>query len=140
MENIPEGFEPLFRSSPFLDQVGPLYYKRTGEGFIVGMRVLEKHTNVSGTMHGGLICTLADISLGYVTAFSQNPPIKMTTANLSVDFVGAAKLGDWVEAHISVQKVGSRLAFTNGVISTPAAPVARVSAVFLVVGVRKENE
>ncbi len=40
----PAGFEPLFRTSPFLETVGPLFYrKKPNGGFIIGLRILPKH-------------------------------------------------------------------------------------------------
>jgi len=129
---VPEGYEPLFRTSPFLDATGPYYYKKLETGFIVALRVAQKHTNLGGTLHGGLLATLADVSLGYVTAFSQQPPLRLITANLSIDFVGTARPGDWVESHVSVLKAGSRLAFANAEITANGALVARTSAVFVV--------
>jgi acyl-coenzyme A thioesterase 13 len=129
---VPEGFEPLFRTSPFLDCTGPYFYKKTGDSFVVGLRVLAKHTNVRGTLHGGLISTLADISLGYVTAFSSEPRLHMATASMSIDFAGSAKLGDWVESHVTVIRRGSRLAFASALIQTNDKPIARASAVFAV--------
>lgn len=130
----PEGYEPLFRTSPFLDATGPYFYKKLDKGFTVALRVLEKHTNASGTIHGGLVATLADVSLGYFTAMSQTPPLRMMTTNLSIDFVGAAKVGEWVESHVSIVKVGSRLAFANALITSNEAPIASTTAVFLVIG------
>ena len=36
----PEGFKPLFRSSPFLDHNGPFFYKTNDDGtFVVGLRI-----------------------------------------------------------------------------------------------------
>jgi len=127
-----EGFQPLFRSSPFLDATGPFFYKPEDRGFVVALRVLDKHTNASGTVHGGLVATLADVSMGYVTAMSQSPPLRMMTTSLCVDFVGTAKKGDWVESHVSVVKAGSRLAFVNALISADGVPVASARAVLLV--------
>lgn len=137
-EGLPEGYQPLFRTSPFLDATGPYFYKPTEQGFTVGLRVEQKHTNASGTVHGGLVATLADVSLGYVTATSQQPPLRMTTANLSIDYVGTAKLGDWIESQVQVIKAGSRLAFAKALISAAGKPVASTSAVFLVVGAQQE--
>src|ERR1051325_1810082 len=111
--NPPAGFEPLFRTSPFLETIGPLFYRKDGDGFVVGLRILPKHANARGGAHGGLLMTLLDIALGYCSGLSQNPPAKLTTASLVADFVGAPKVGDWVEAHVDVQKVGGRLAFAN---------------------------
>ncbi len=50
----PEGFVPLFRTSPFLDTLGPFFYRPIGPGFIIGLRVAEKHGNARGFAHGGL--------------------------------------------------------------------------------------
>lgn len=133
-QRLPDGYRLLFRSSPFLDATGPYFYRSLEKGFKVGMRITEKHTNASGTMHGGLIATLADVSLGYVTATSNEPPLRMMTANLSIDFVGTAKLGEWVEAGVDVIKTGTRLAFASALISAEGRPVARASAVFAVMG------
>lgn len=132
--DCPPGFKPLFRTSPFLDATGPYFYKPLEEGFIVGLRVEAKHANTSGTVHGGLLATLADVSLGYMTAMSQQPPIRMTTTNLGLDYVGAANVGDWLEAHVSVIKVGSRLAFANVLIVANCVPIVTARATFLVIG------
>jgi acyl-coenzyme A thioesterase 13 len=127
----PAGFEPLFRTSPFLDTVGPLFYRKQPDGgFVVGLRVLPKHANSRGTAHGGLLLTLLDVALGYRAALSQNPPAALTTASVTADFAGAPKLGDWVEAHVDVQKVGSRLAFANAFLVVNGERMVRASAVF----------
>lgn len=96
MTAIPEGFAPLFRTSPFLDATGPFYCRRENERLIVGLRILEKHVNARGFAHGGLLMTLADIALGYSLAYREEPPASFVTANLSADFAGSARLGDWV--------------------------------------------
>jgi len=112
--NPPEGFEPLFRSSPFLDHNGPFFYRQTEDGaFVIGLRILPKHANARGGAHGGLLMTLCDIALGYRTTRSQTPAPMLTTASVTTNFAGATKVGDWVEAHVDVQKVGGRLAFAN---------------------------
>lgn len=127
----PPGFEPLFRSSPFLDLLGPLYSRRDeADGLVIAARIGPQHCNQRGTAHGGLLCTLADVALGYSTAFSQDPPLAMATVNLSLDFCGAARLGDLVEVRSAIHKVGQRLAFASAHLSCGEHPVARASAVF----------
>jgi acyl-coenzyme A thioesterase 13 len=129
--NPPPGFEPLFRTSPFLETAGPFFYRRDPDGsFVVGLRIEEKHANARGTAHGGLLMTLLDIALGYRAALSENPPANLATANLTADFIGAARIGDWVEAHVEVQKVGSRLAFANAFLVVNGERIVRGSAVF----------
>jgi uncharacterized protein (TIGR00369 family) len=137
---IRDGFEPLFRTSPFLDTIGPFYYKRLEEGFIVGLPLYPKHCNARGKVHGGLITTLADVSMGYVVAFSQEPPLRMITTSLSVDFLGAAQPGQWLESSVTILKTGRRAAFADATINTagtsssdPTSMVARAHAVFLAI-------
>jgi len=50
----PDGFKPLFRSSPFLDHNGPFFYRETADGtFVVGLRIQDKHANARGGAHAG---------------------------------------------------------------------------------------
>jgi TetR/AcrR family transcriptional repressor of lmrAB and yxaGH operons len=39
---IPAGFDTLFRTSPFLDTVGPFFYRRDPPGLVIGLRVANK--------------------------------------------------------------------------------------------------
>lgn len=133
MNDIPEGFETIFRSSPFLDLLGPLYNKRTDSCLVIGFRAVEKHCNARGLVHGGVLSSLADIALGYNAAFSEEQPIPMVTASLTIDYAGTAKLGDWIEIESDVQKVGRRMAFANCYFVVEAKRIARASCVFNVI-------
>ena len=132
--DIPPEFRPLFRRSPVLDLIGPLYCRGESVELIIGLRVEAKHCNARGTVHGGILATLADVALGYTMAFSSTPPANLITANLTLDFAGTAKIGNWLEAHVDVQKRGSRLSFANCYITVNEQRIVRASAVFLVAG------
>jgi len=106
MSEIPEAFEPIFRTSPYLDLLGPIYNRKSKAGLTIGFRAEIKHCNARNLVHGGVFSSLADIALGYNTAFSGKQPIPMVTASLNIDYAGSAKLGDWVEIKTDVQKVG----------------------------------
>ena len=130
---IPDGFAPLFRTSPVLDALGPFYGRGRGLDLVVGLRVTERQANARGTVHGGVISTMADVTLGYALAFSSDPPHFLVTANLSVDFLGAARLGDWIEARVDRSRIGRTLAFANAYLTVGDSEIARASAVFSVV-------
>jgi uncharacterized protein (TIGR00369 family) len=110
--------------------LGPFFYRRTENDLVIGLRVEDKHTNARGTAHGGLLLTLADIALGYSAAYSEDPPLSLTTASMSTDFAGHARIGDWVEAHVDIQKIGSRLVFANVYLMVGAERIVRASAIF----------
>lgn len=127
---MPAGFEPLFRTSPFLEALGPFYCRWDDRALIIGLRIGAKHSNARGLAHGGLLLTLCDIALGYSAAYFHDPPLTLTTAHISADFAGSARLGDWVEARVDIQKAGSRLVFANAYLVVGGARIVRASAVF----------
>jgi uncharacterized protein (TIGR00369 family) len=139
MTTVPAGFGPLFRSSPVIDLIGPVYSKGEGADLVLGLRVEQKHCNMRGILHGGILATLADVALGYTVAFSTKPPTGLVTANLTLDFAGTAKIDDWLEAKVDVQKKGGRLAFANCYISVGENRIVRASAVFVVAGELSER-
>ena len=132
MNEIPEGFEPIFRSSPYLELLGPIYNKKVDGGLIIGLRAQDKHCNARGLVHGGVFSSLADVALGYNAAFQGKEPTPMVTANLSIDYVGAAKLDEWIEIHTDVQKVGRSMAFANCYFLVGNKRIVRASGVFSV--------
>lgn len=135
-EEARPGFLPLQRSSPFLDLLGPLL-QRPAQGstpLVLGLRIGAKHCNASGTAHGGLLATLADVGLGYACAFSVEPPVRLTTVNLSLDYCGVARLGDWLEVHCEILRLGRQMAFANACLRVDDKAIARASAVFHIPG------
>lgn len=132
--NVPEGFAPLFRTSPVLDLLGPIYSRGTGRELALGLRIEQKHCNARGTLHGGILATLADVAMGYAMAFATDPPTALVTANLTLDFAGTAKIGDWIETAVDIQKQGARLAFANCYIVADGERIVRASGVFVVAG------
>lgn len=137
MNEIPDGFTRFARVSPFTEMIGPLYSKGEGHQRMIGLRAERRHCNTRGTVHGGVLATLADISMGYTIAYLHAPPRTLVTASLTIDYAGSASEGDWLESHVDVQKAGSRLAFANCYIVAAGERIARASAVFAVPGSRK---
>ena len=134
MNSIPESFEPIFRSSPYLDLLGPIYSKNTDNGLVIGIRAEEKHCNARGLVHGGVFSSLADVALGYNAAFQGKQPTPMVTASLTVDYAGAARLGEWIEIYTDIQKVGKSMAFANCYFMVGSKRIVRASGVFGVTG------
>jgi acyl-coenzyme A thioesterase 13 len=130
MPRIPEGFRKIERLSPFNAQVGPLYERRDGEAVSIGLVIAEKHTNSRGICHGGALATLADLALGYAMLAKSGDQGSFLTAHLSVDYAGAAKVGDWIESKVEIQRVGARMAFANCYLLVDNRPIVRASAIF----------
>ena len=123
----------MYRSSPCLETIGPLYSRGSGESLAIALRIAAKHTNARGFAHGGVLSTWADIALGYAMESAAGKSVSLVTASLALDYAGTAKLGDWIETNIDIQKIGARLAFANAYLCVGSTRIVRASAVFLVV-------
>lgn len=129
---IPDGFQPIKRLAAFLDMIGPIYVRSEGKARIVAVRIAEKHLNMRGIAHGGMLVSLADSALGINLSYSSEPPKSMVTVSLATDFLEPAKLDDWLEAHVQVQRVGAHLAFANCNLMVGEKCVLRASGVFFI--------
>jgi uncharacterized protein (TIGR00369 family) len=130
---IPEGFEPHFRKSPFTDPWEPLYAKRTAKAVILGLRLAKPHTNGRGLIHGGLIASLADNAMGYSCAQATDWTTSFVTVSLAVDYVGSAQIGQWLAVESDVIKTGRTICFAQSLITADDAVIARANATFRVV-------
>ena len=131
--DIPEGFEPHFRKSPFTDPWEPLYSKKSEKSVSMGLRLARAHTNARGLIHGGLIASLADNAMGYSCAQATDWKTSFVTVSLSVDYVGSAGIGQWLAVDCEVIRTGSTLCFAQCLIKADSAVIARASATFRVV-------
>jgi acyl-CoA thioesterase FadM len=51
------------------------------------------------------------------------------TFNITADFTAAARVGDWVQVHVDIQRVGERLAFANAYLTVERNRIARAALV-----------
>jgi len=138
---IPEGFKLINRGGPFIAMLGPLYYRLQEKGCsIIALRIEDKHLNIRGIAHGGMLVTLADSALGIALSMSRTPPQPMVTVNLTTDFVDSARPGDWVEAYVDIQRVGKRMAFANCYLHVGEKRILRASGVFALMPPVKPKE
>ena len=131
--DIPEGFEPHFRKSPFTDPWEPLYSRRTERAVILGLRLAKAHTNARGLIHGGLMAALADNAMGYSCAQATGWRSSFVTISLAVDFTGSADIGQWLAVESEVIRTGSTICFAQCLVRADDAVVARANGTFRVV-------
>lgn len=130
----PPGFTANLHPSPFLDILGPVYWGQdpaTGN-LRAGLRIDGRHLNTRGGLHGGVLSTLADVLLGHATAATTDPPTPLATASLTVDYLGTAPPGQWLQGTLEGCKIGRTLAFARGVFTADERVVLQASAVFSV--------
>ena len=133
----PAGFAPHFRKSRLTDPWEPLFSRVLADRVIIGLYVREPHTNSRGMLHGGLIAALADNAMGLscvqvLTGEGRKPAGGLVTVSMATDFIGAAKLGQWVEVDTQYVKAGKTLCFAQSFVTADGEVIARSDARFKV--------
>jgi len=105
------------------------FYRRSDSN-VLAMRVADTHTNMHNIAHGGLLATLADSALGYCIV--QEARVSVVTVQMSVEYLSAVKPGDWLEAHVSIDKQGRRLLYATCLLKTEGKVMLKANAVFAV--------
>jgi uncharacterized protein (TIGR00369 family) len=131
--DVPSGFTRHARRSGVTDPWEPLYARRTDDTVILAFRAAEPHANSRGFVHGGVITALMDNAMGLSCAARLGDGASLVTASLTVDFLGVAKLGQWVAFETPFVRVGGTLCFTQGRVTADGEPCAQASGVFRIV-------
>jgi len=130
---VPPGFERHFRQSPLTDPWEPLYSRKTDDAVILGLVAEAAHTNSRGFVHGGLISALADNAMGLSCARCLGDGASLVTVNLTLDFLGTARIGQWLEFSTVFVRPGGTLSFAQAFVTADGEPCARANAVFRVI-------
>lgn len=128
---VPSGFAPAGFTPGFLDHGGPYFLGPAADGVrVVGLRIGPHHINYQDAAHGGVISTLADVALSHAVYDAERPRLAPSTVTLTVNYLQGARLGDWLEARVTIDRLGGRTAYTSGGIWRGDELVATMSGVF----------
>jgi hypothetical protein len=131
----PEPFIPHPRKSPLTTPWEPLYADVRADRWVLGLEIREPHTNSRGGLHGGLIAALADNAMGLscgVVLRNRGGAESggLLTVSLSLDYLGMAKPGQWLEFDTGFIKTGASLCFAQAFVTADGIPIARADARF----------
>lgn len=132
--DIPDGFAPHFKSSPFTKPWEPLY-SRIGDNQIqIGTWLREVHCNSRGFVHGGFVSSIADnamgLTCGHALQSAGREVSSLVTISLNVDFVGIARVGQWFETQSDVIRLTRAIGFINCLLKAEGEIVARATSNF----------
>jgi uncharacterized protein (TIGR00369 family) len=128
---VPDGFERHFRTSPLTDPWEPIYSRKTETALVLGLHLRKEHCNSRGFAHGGLISALADNAMGLSCGLALGGA-RLVTVNLTVDYLGTAQVGAWLEIEPTFVRSGKTICFAQAFVTADAASIARANAVFRV--------
>ncbi len=124
----PDGFAPSARG-PFTTHNGPMFHKVRNDGtYEHAFFVLPRHCNAMGIVHGGMLTTFLDGLLA--RAVYEAVKAQSVTLHLSVDFLSAARLGQWVLGDATVTRVAKEIAFAEARIHADGRDILHGSGIF----------
>ncbi len=131
---VPEGYVRATHGGPFAADLGPFFVLRGEAGVRLGLRVVRRHCNTAGMAHGGLVASLADLGLIHAVGWTRerqgHAKVPMSTVSLTLDYLGPAPEGCWLEIRAEVTRLGGSLGFVEGMITADGERVGRASGVF----------
>ena len=124
----PPGFAIIDGGAGFGEFFGPVYHD--AERQRLGFRVAPRHINLFGLCHGGAVATFADYQIAPLRRAGAVSGPFAPTLSLNVDYLGPARLGEWVQLEATLARATGRYLFTQALISNAAGPVARSTAIY----------
>ncbi len=121
---------PFPSSEHFLSLTGPLYVKRDGQKLVLGLRVENRHCNIAGICHGGMLMTFADMQLSIGAKFESEDRFGFSpTLSMTTDFLSPAVNGAWIEGRTDLLRSTRNFLFCQCIVSANGAPVLRASGI-----------
>jgi uncharacterized protein (TIGR00369 family) len=99
-------------ASPFHTWAGMEVVSASHGAVTIGMELEERHVNLQGFVHGGMLAILADTACGLSVRSAMEPGRLHITADLDIHFLAPAKPGR-ILGHGNAVKVGRSLAFAE---------------------------
>lgn len=99
----------------YRNHIGPLWSRIDGDQKRFGMLTDARHANRFGVVHGGLLLSLADESLG-ITSLIANGGRRQVTIQLTSQFISSAQVGEFVESHTEVLRLTRTMVFVRGLL------------------------
>lgn len=131
-ESVPESFERLPEGFGFNDAIQPVFRRVSDETAAFGIVVEAHHGNSMGICHGGVLMVLADMTAASGVNLARGQLVGSPTINLSIDFIEAARLGQWIEARSEEVSVKRRFGFCSGAIYGTGRRIARFNGTFYI--------
>ncbi|MGY9058101.1 MAG: PaaI family thioesterase [Alphaproteobacteria bacterium] len=107
--DFPEAFEVSDPLDPHESLTGPFYMRKGGPIGEVYLLAERKHCNTGGSVHGGLLMTMADLALCAACRDGLEGE-RAITVSLNAEFLAAGMEGDFIEAKAELTRRGSSMA------------------------------
>ena len=109
--SAPKPFRPSVRRGPFTTHNGPWFHWAEKELWRQGVRLLERHCNSRGIVHGGFLSSFAD-GLAATAVFKEVKRASVTI-KLNTEFLRSAEQGEWLQGTAQISRATGKTAFVD---------------------------
>jgi|TARA_B110000263_G_scaffold175126_1_gene153015 acyl-coenzyme A thioesterase 13 len=110
---IPQGYETDPGFDPAEDLIGPFYYQSVADTYKFAFVAEERHCNLIGIVHGGVLMTFADFS-ACIEATERYKDENCVTISFNSNFVSAGRVGELIECNANVTRKTGSMVFVTG--------------------------
>jgi uncharacterized protein (TIGR00369 family) len=129
----PVGFTRTELVDPFEIHVGPVFERGVKGARCFAVIIDERHINMRGVIHGGMLMTFADAALGQA-AWDATDHANCVTMTMQMQFLAPAKLGDLVEVTPVLTRRTRGLMFFRGDFTVRGEIIFSVASVWKILG------
>ena len=128
----PTGYKEMRLVDPFEIHVGPVFECGTRGARSFLFRVSEQHTNRRLVVHGGMLLTLADLTLGAAAIDACDEP--SVTLGMQTQFLKSARIGEIIEVKPELVRRTRALLFIRGDFKVGGEVVFTANSVWKLLG------
>jgi acyl-coenzyme A thioesterase PaaI-like protein len=133
---VAAGWQP-FSTPGFHEVVGQLYTKECGDSIHFGFIADLVHKNRRDVLHGGYLAAFADRTLA-LTGRRVNDGMPQATIELSLRFIDAVRIGEFVVCVPEVVRKTRSLIFVRGTLLVGSRVVATADGIWKILGSRQK--
>ena len=120
----------------FIGLVGPIWSRGEGVARRFGFLAEPRHVNLLGVVQGGMTMTFADRALGML-AWSAAGGRPAVTVSFEMLFVGAGRIGSFLECEGEVVRLTASLVFLRGEVRDRSRVVATCQGTWKILSERR---
>jgi acyl-coenzyme A thioesterase PaaI-like protein len=127
-----DGWKPV-PAKDYPAMIGPFLARRAGEGWEYGFQPEQRHLNIGGVVHGGMLMSFMDDVLG-MTVWETIGRKPVTTVQLNHHFIAPGKLGEMVIGRGEVLRATRSVVFIRGTLMSGDRVLVHADGVWKILG------
>ena len=126
----------VLQTAGYIELVGNVYFKEEKEGVRYGFIAESRHKNRRNVLHGGVLAAFADRTLA-MGGRRVNEDLPQATIELSVRFIDAVQVGEFVECMPEVMRKTRSVIFVRGTLMVGSRLVATADGIWKILAPRR---